>query len=195
VPSPSDGLCGLRTSETYLAFFQATVHSPVHPVFDSAPGPDCAWETGFAPSGASQPIADGKPTFHSESILCAPSTRDAHRSPWGNLGLLPGPLHGRSSTERFCCRRRFCEPPPPGTPPDTPIACTRSDRSVTPRRGRKTLWTEGKRVTAGAVGMWKSCLPQDFQARWEQLTSPCGACSSPLWRSRFHGASFPQRFS
>jgi len=67
-------------------------------------------ETPFAPSGASQLIPDGKPTFHSQSILCAPSTRNAHGSPWGNLGLLRGRLHCRSSTERCCCRRRFCEP-------------------------------------------------------------------------------------
>jgi len=26
--------------------------------------------------------------------VVAPSTHDAHRSPWGNLGLQPGPLHG-----------------------------------------------------------------------------------------------------
>jgi hypothetical protein len=43
----------------------------------------------------------GKPTFHSQSILCAPSTHHAHRSPYGSLGLLPGPLRARSSTERF----------------------------------------------------------------------------------------------
>ena len=37
-----------------------------------APLPDCACETGFAPSGASQPIPDGKRTwtFHSQSIVC-----------------------------------------------------------------------------------------------------------------------------
>jgi hypothetical protein len=51
------------TSETYLGFFQATVQSSVHPELDLAPGPDCACETSFAPSGASQPIPDGKPTF------------------------------------------------------------------------------------------------------------------------------------
>ena len=50
-------------------------------------------------------LLDGKPTFHSQSILYAPRTRDAHRSPWGHLGPLPGPLRGRSSTARCCCRQ------------------------------------------------------------------------------------------
>jgi len=31
--------------------------------------PDCAWETSFAPSGASQPIPDGKPTYHYQSTV------------------------------------------------------------------------------------------------------------------------------
>jgi hypothetical protein len=60
---------------------------------------------------------DGKMTFHSQSGLCAPSTHDAHRSPWGNLGLLPGRLPGRSSTERFCGGLRFCELLPLGLLP------------------------------------------------------------------------------
>ena len=41
-----------------------------------------------------RPSMEEKPTFHSQSILCGPCTRDAHRSHWGNLGLLPGRLRG-----------------------------------------------------------------------------------------------------
>jgi len=50
-------LCVLSTSETYLAFFQAIVQSPVHPGFGLAPGPDCTGTGGpgfpvFAPFSA-----------------------------------------------------------------------------------------------------------------------------------------------
>jgi len=34
--------------------------------------------------------------------VAVPSTHDAHRSPWGNLGLLPGAHRSRPSTETFC---------------------------------------------------------------------------------------------
>jgi hypothetical protein len=47
-------MCVFSTSETCLAFFQATVQSPAHPEFDSAPGPDRAWETGFKETGGHQ---------------------------------------------------------------------------------------------------------------------------------------------
>ena len=50
-------LCVLSTSETYLAFFQAIVQSPVHPGFGLAPGSDCTGTGGpgfpvFAPFSA-----------------------------------------------------------------------------------------------------------------------------------------------
>ena len=37
-------LCVFSTSETCVAFSQATLQSPAHSELDLAPGPDCAWE-------------------------------------------------------------------------------------------------------------------------------------------------------
>src|ERR1035437_5534652 len=38
-------------------------------------------------SGVVKTIVDAKTTYHSKSILCAPRTGDADRSPLGNIGL------------------------------------------------------------------------------------------------------------
>jgi hypothetical protein len=38
-------VCVFSTSETCVAFFQATLQSPAHSELDLAPSPDCAWET------------------------------------------------------------------------------------------------------------------------------------------------------
>ena len=55
----------------------------------------------------------GKPTFHSQSILCAPGANDAHRSPAGDPGLLPGPLPGRPRHAEVLLPMPLLRAPPP----------------------------------------------------------------------------------
>jgi hypothetical protein len=42
---------------------------------------------------------------YADGQVAAPSTRNVHRSPSGNLALLPGQLRAQSSTARCCCRQ------------------------------------------------------------------------------------------
>jgi hypothetical protein len=52
---------------TYAVAESTSIHGHKGAQPFSPAKPDWSWETSFAPSGASQPILDGKPTIHSES--------------------------------------------------------------------------------------------------------------------------------
>jgi hypothetical protein len=50
-------------------------------------------------------VGTGSHFQYANGQVAAPSTRNVHRSPSGNLALLPGPLRAQSSTARCCCRQ------------------------------------------------------------------------------------------